>query len=231
VGGAVYAEAGGRHNEPYRFFVVCAILGFRRRAMPHVVLVGDSVFDNAAYSAPDPGVEARLIAELGDQWKVTLLAVDGSLTQQVHEQLAGVPQDVDWLVLSTGGNDALGHQELLVAEAASYAEVLTVFGEAIDRFATDYEVLLKALVREGTHTAVCTIYNGYLPAPYGDVAPVAVSLFNDAIYRLANRYRLPVLELRSICNEPGDYVNGIEPSASGGAKIAGALAELLLSHK
>lgn len=199
--------------------------------MPNVVLVGDSVFDNAAYAAPDPGVEARLIAELGDRWDVTLLAIDGSLTRQVHEQLDGIPKEVDWLVLSTGGNDALGHQELLVAEAASYAEVLTVFGEAVDRFATDYEVLLKALLREGTHTAVCTIYNGNLPAPHGDVAPVAVSLFNDAIYRLANRHGLPVLDLRSICNEPGDYVNGIEPSGSGGAKIARALAELLLSYK
>ncbi len=196
--------------------------------MPHVALVGDSVFDNAAYAAPDPGVQARLGQELGSGWKVTLLAVDGSLTRHVHEQLAGIPEEADWLVLSTGGNDALGHQELLVAEAASYAEVLTVFGEAIDRFATDYETLLKALLRLNERTAVCTIYNGDLPAPYGDVAPVAVSLFDDAIYRLANRYGLPVIDLRTVCTDPGDYVNGIEPSGAGGAKIAGALRDLLL---
>ncbi len=196
--------------------------------MPHVALVGDSVFDNAAYSAPDPGVQALLGHELGSDWKVTLPAVDGSTTKQVHEQLAGIPEDADWIVLSTGGNDALGHQELLVAEAASYAEVLTVFGEATDQFATDYETLLKALLRINDRTAVCTIYNGDLPSPYGDVAPVAVSLFNDAIYRLANRYGLPVVDLRSVCTDPGDYVNGIEPSGAGGAKIAEALRDLLL---
>jgi hypothetical protein len=49
-------------------------------------------------------------------------------------------------------------------------------------------------------------------------------VFNDAILRVAAGHRLPVIELQIICTEPEDYANPIEPSGTGGAKIAAAIA-------
>jgi hypothetical protein len=77
------------------------------------------------------------------------------------------------------------------------------------------------------HTAVCTVYNGALEPERATVARVGLALFNDVILRTAIDLRLDALELRSICTEPGDYANPIEPSDQGGLKIARAISRLL----
>jgi hypothetical protein len=51
--------------------------------------------------------------------------------------------------------------------------------------------------------------------------------FNDVILRTAFQWHLPVIDLRLICTEASDYANPIEPSGSGGAKIARAIAGAL----
>ena len=48
--------------------------------MPHLVLLGDSIFDNAAYTAGGPDVVTQLRAQLPPGWSATLAAVDGSHT-------------------------------------------------------------------------------------------------------------------------------------------------------
>lgn len=48
------------------------------------------------------------------------------------------------LVVSAGGNDALGFAYLLAAPAGSVAETLQLFGSAQDRFASDYEAMAEA---------------------------------------------------------------------------------------
>jgi len=53
---------------------------------------------------------------------------------------------------------------------------------------------------------------------------VALMLFNDAILRTAFEIRAGVIDLRLVCGEPSDYANPIEPSGSGGLKIARAVA-------
>jgi hypothetical protein len=70
---------------------------------------------------------------------------------------------------------------------------------------------------------VCTIYNGDLDASIRRAAAVALSVFNDAIHRVTAYRGVPVIELRQVCTEPGDYANPIEPSVAGGAKIARAI--------
>ena len=39
-----------------------------------------------------------------------------------------------------------------------------------------------------------------------------------------------MIELRAVCSEVADYANEIEPSARGGAKIAGAICGLATGH-
>jgi hypothetical protein len=47
------------------------------KTMPHIVLLGDSIFDNAAYVPGEPPVIEQLRAHLPKNWQATLLAVDG----------------------------------------------------------------------------------------------------------------------------------------------------------
>jgi hypothetical protein len=46
----------------------------------HIVLLGDSIFDNGAYVSGGPDVVAQLRSRLPQGWEATLLAVDGAVT-------------------------------------------------------------------------------------------------------------------------------------------------------
>lgn len=193
----------------------------------HVVLLGDSIFDNAAYVRGGPDVVTHLRGLLPPGARATLLAIDGDVTSGVARQAARIPADATHLVLSVGGNDALGHVGLLSRRARSGAEVLEWFAEVVDGFEIEYARLLELLVRRRLPLVVCTIYNGNLAEAERRAARVALAIFNDAIQRRARAHELPVIELRHVCTEPGDYANPIEPSVQGGAKIAAAIVRAL----
>jgi hypothetical protein len=192
--------------------------------VPHAVLLGDSVFDNAAYVRGGPDVVAHLAGLLPAGWRATLCAVDGAVIDDVPRQLARVPADATHLVLSAGGNDALRHADLLQRRAESSPQVLGWLADARDGFARRYGRLLDALAGRGLPLTLCTVYEGNLGPPADRLAAVALAVFNDAILRHAALRDLPVIELRLVCDTPADYANPIEPSVQGGAKIARAVA-------
>ncbi len=200
--------------------------------MPHVVLFGDSIFDNQSYVQPgEPDVIRQLRARLPADWETTLLAVDGNVTTDIVRQLAHLPTDATHLVISVGGNDALGHLDMLTSPASSVAEALTRLAAIQDQFEPTYRSMLATVLARKLPTAVCTIYNGNFPDPtYQRIATFGVTSWDDTIIRCATERGLPVLELRLICTEAADYANPIEPSARGGEKIADAIAALVTTH-
>lgn len=199
--------------------------------MNHVVLLGDSVFDNAAYVRGGPDVCAQLKGKLTEGWRATLSAVDGSVTSDIRRQLQNLPEDATHLVISAGGNDALQNADILMACAASMAEALNKLADAAERFERSYEEMLEAVLGRKLPTAVSTIYYPRFPdARLQRIAVAALAVFNDAIIRSAFTRGLPLLDLRLICNEAADYANEIEPSSKGGEKITSAILKLLTEH-
>jgi hypothetical protein len=191
------------------------------------VLLGDSIFDNAAYVSGGPDVIAQLRGLLPEGWHATLGAVDGATTRDVRAQLARLPGDATRLVLSVGGNDALGHLDLLAEPARSMAHALGRLAEVAQGFEARYGAMLRDVLARGIPTAVCTIYNPRFPdAETQRLAVTALTVFNDAILRAAFDAHLPVIDLRLVCDEDADYANPIEPSSRGGAKIAAVIAHL-----
>ena len=57
----------------------------------HIVLLGDSVFDNAGYVAGGPDVIEQVRERLPAGWRATLRAVDGSVIGSVERQLHPLP--------------------------------------------------------------------------------------------------------------------------------------------
>ena len=134
--------------------------------MGHVVLLGDSIFDNQTYIAADePAVITQLQARLPEGWQATLIAVDGSVTGDIPTQLEGLPADAKHLVVSVGGNDALQHIDMLYDAAHSVAEVYNRVAAIGEQFERDYRRMLTAVRARHLPTAVCTIYNGNFPDP------------------------------------------------------------------
>ena len=198
--------------------------------MGHVVLLGDSIFDNRAYVAPGPDVIRQLRGTLGQGWQATLLAVDGDVAEDVpRTQLRGLPGDATHLVVSAGGNDALGNMGLLSQRASSVAEALARLSDAQAEFRRSYDGMVRAVVAKGLPTALCTIYDANYPAPQKQVVVAGLALFNDVITRAAFAHGLSLIDLRLICNQSADYANPIEPSVRGGEKIAAAIAQFALA--
>ena len=125
--------------------------------MTHIVLLGDSIFDNGAYTGGGPDVISQLRGILPSGWDATLLALDGARTEDVVRQLIRLPDDTSHLVLSVGGNDALAHGDLLDGPAASAAQVLGFLADAAGGFERRYRRLIGRLMEYGLPVTVCTI--------------------------------------------------------------------------
>jgi len=85
--------------------------------------------------------------------------------------------------------------------------------------------MLDAVVAKGVPVAVCTIYDARFPDPkQRRRASLGLTVFNDCVTREAAARGLALIDLRLILTGDEDLANAIEPSVSGGAKIANAIA-------
>jgi hypothetical protein len=199
--------------------------GSPRRA-PHVVLIGDSIFDNARYVAEGKSVTHHFQHQMPPGWNVTLRAVDGAVAGDVKSQLSNLPAGTTHIIMSVGGNDALRSSNLLEVSSTTVGDSLLRLAEATATFESRYRAALADVVARERPTMICTIYNPQFPDPKMQRAAIAgLALFNDCIIRAAVSQGVPVLDLRFICDAKEDFANPIEPSSRGGEKITAALIE------
>jgi hypothetical protein len=198
--------------------------------MQHLILLGDSIFDNARYVPDRPPVIKQVRRSLPTGWRATLLAVDGHITSDVPRQLARLPADASHLVISVGGNDALGESGILREKVGTVGDAMAVLHRALNEFADAYRQMLQAVLSLSKPTVVCAIYDS-VPDLELD-ARTALGCFNEVILRSAFLAGVPVIDLRLVCTERSDYspLSPIEPSVTGGAKIACSIAEAVTQH-
>jgi hypothetical protein len=200
-------------------------------AAEHIVLLGDSVFDNKSYVGSDPDVIGHLRAKLPNGWKATLLAVDGSTTAEIRTQLARMPRDATYVVVSVGGNNLLHERHTFNEGQVSGQQILETLAAAASDFHKKYAAAVEMLAELRKPTCLCTIYDGNLRPPETIMARAVVAMFDDKIYMEANRNHMSVLELRRVCTSSEDYANPIEPSGKGGEKIAAAIVAHVLRRQ
>ena len=100
----------------------------------HIVLLGDSIFANAAYTQGAPDVVTHLQRLLPAGSKAMLLARDGARLSELAGQLRRVPADASHLVISIGGNDLLQSADLLNLQLRSSDDALRAFASRVDAF-------------------------------------------------------------------------------------------------
>ena len=133
--------------------------------MTHLVLLGDSVFDNAPYVAQGQEVIEQLRRRLPSDWQATLLARDGAVLAGVRDQAARVPLDATHVFVSAGGNDALGWTPVFGERVASIAEALTRLSAVRRDFVRRYDAMLAQVQGLARPAALCTIYDVRFPDP------------------------------------------------------------------
>ena len=109
----------------------------------HLVLLGDSILDNATYVQGRPAVIDQVRDRLPPAWRVTLGARDGNVIVDVDSPTRAAPGDASHLVLSTGGNDVLCEIGLLQEPVGTVGEGLHLLADLRDRFDRDYGQLLR----------------------------------------------------------------------------------------
>ena len=122
---------------------------------------------------------------------------------------------------------APGRTMVLLGDSSA-AHVLDELATIADRFEANYGQLASGIANRTPRLVLCTIYEPPLfDTVTARLARVPLGVLNDRITQIANRLRLEVLELRTVCTEPADFVQQIEPSARGAQKIAAAIAGLM----
>ncbi len=216
--------------------------------MTHVVLCGDSIFDNRPYVEPDePDVTEQVNDLLPEGAKATRLATDGDVTQGVVRQMQSLPIDATHLFISVGGNDALGGINVFTEPVSNVGEALIQVSNLRNQFEVQYRDMLQHVLSKKLSLTVCTIYyprfhsqnlervfplggnvNGEI---FQQMAMAALASYNDVIFRNAFQLKVPLIDLRVLCDEDEDFANPIEPSAKGGKKIARAIVDMLNSSE
>lgn len=198
--------------------------------MKHIVLIGDSIFDNAGYVDEGHSVIDQLRQLLPANQTATLLEVDGDVTKDVHAQLEQLPETTTHIFVSVGGNDALRKASVLNQPTDTVGSAMTLFSDIIMDFQQQYRAMLTAVKHRVERVSICTIHDSV--PNYDSRALTALSLFNEIILKEAFRINAPVIDLRLACHEPSDYsaVSPIEPSRQGGQKITRLIQKVLTEH-
>lgn len=198
----------------------------------NIVLLGDSIFDNAVYL--DEG-QRDVIMHLGEQiptdWSATLCAYDGDVAEGVADQLLELPDDATHLFVSVGGNNALGNIGILDVEVEYSATLFSFMADLTAEFEAKYIAMLDSVLALNKPTTVCTIYYPRMEHEFVQkISVAALASYNDVILKQAILRGLPVIDLRLVCNEDTDYANSIEPSEAGGEKIARTIIRVVNEH-
>jgi lysophospholipase L1-like esterase len=192
-----------------------------------LALFGDSILDNAPYTGGKPDSTAHLQRILRN-WTVERFAQDGATMSNIASQLQECRSRPAVAVLSVGGNDVVQHIHILEPRTTSSGDLLSALLQIADEFEERYSDVARSVAAHAERTVLCTIYEVMLEPPeYAELARVPLGLLNDRIVRVAARLGVDVLDLRSVCTEPADFVMQIEPSARGAEKIARAIAGLI----
>ena len=155
--------------------------------MPHVVLLGDSVFDNGAYVGRGPDVIAQVRERLPAGSTGTLAAVDGALIGNVARQMERVPTSATHLVVSAGGRAVLSTRRATTRRTLSHA----AHGRLLALVAAARIEHLRARYRPRTPVAdgideVLTFHGRTVTVAQDAAAPRALRRALDALARLAS---------------------------------------------
>ena len=210
-----------------------------------IYLLGDSIIDNAPYvqnNEKDVASHLNSMYKSSPQINIYNRAVDGhTMKDLLDTQLSdeGLNEATN-IVVSIGGNDLLGNLYFLIdamglyqgQESKVFQRTTTrnktfedTYFEIIKPMQQEYESVVANLSNYRAKLLLCTVYEGDLvdSDEFSDViysSKTMLSIFNDLVYRTAQKYNAEVLELRDIFVTSEDYANPIEPSHRGGEKFA-----------
>lgn len=172
-----------------------------------IILLGDSVFKNNLYVEKGKAVDELLQKNVDENTRIICLARNDAKINNVYQQLENVNIDLNdkltTLFLSVGGNDIMNLQEKNVD--TTFEKYITL----IDAIKTKLPKV-KLLLLNVYYPPNVLKYNSLIDKWNTNI---------DLEYEY-NDKNIYILNLANLLKDPSDFVFDIEPSISGGEKIA-----------
>jgi|LakMenEpi03Aug12_release.lakeMendotaPanAssembly.Ray.scaffolds.fasta_scaffold230861_2 lysophospholipase L1-like esterase len=172
-----------------------------------IILLGDSVFNNNTFVEKGKAVNELLQKNADENTTIICLARNDSTINNVYQQLENVNIDLNnkliTVFLSVGGNDIMNLQE-----------------ENLDTTFEKYKTLIGAITTKLPNVKL-VLLNIYYPANTSKYDSL-IDKWNTNIHLEyeTNNKNIYTLDLASLLKDPSDFVFNIEPSITGGEKIA-----------
>jgi len=205
--------------------------GMEQRSSPNIFLLGDSVLNNKQYVPNDKSVGAFLKKNYPE---TKLLAKDDAKIKEVYDQLKDMnKKDNQFIFLSVGGNDIMKLIDRHGAPAKN-ENIMEKLRDKVDGIFSEY-VKLVDTIQEKIQGAKIGLFNIYYPIDYSfdfntdpKIIENLITYWNDKLSkkfisfnedkRMLNNPLL--IRIDELLTEPGDFIKQIEPSVSGGRKLA-----------
>ena len=89
--------------------------------------------------------------------KVSLLAVDGHITNDVKEQVIDLPDDTTHMFISVGGNDGLTRMDTFQSTVNTVGEALGILYGMRKDFEDEYKNMINHALSFGIPLTLCSI--------------------------------------------------------------------------
>ena len=197
----------------YKYYVLREPFG-NNKVDKTYVLLGDSILKNNSYVKNGKGIDDILNEKTNNN--THCYAKDESTIVDVYSQLDSIPSDLNkkttTIFLSVGGNDILNN----------YAdkEVSVKDTKVLEPIFNAYKTLIKSIQTKMNESKLILL-DIYYPRniKFAQYKPI-LEEWNKMITDFASTNNLQVINISNILIESTDFTLNIEPSESGGKKIA-----------
>jgi len=181
-----------------------------------IVLLGDSILKNDAYVSNGKSIHNILNERTNGQ--IYCYAMDDSKINQIYNQFDNIPENLNnkhtTIFLSAGGNDILSHYVEQYQDTSDTSILKDMFASYTN---------LVDTIRNKMNNAKLVLLDIYYPnnLKYKQYHPI-INEWNNMIYSYASdiKNNINVFKTSSMLMKDTDFSLGIEPSSSGGEKIA-----------
>ena len=186
-----------------------------QQSQKNIILLGDSILNNSMYVKKDESIQ-NLLVNKGGKNKIYYMAKDGAVIADIYEQFSTIPLELDsdqtLFFISVGGNDILNK-----IKKDNIAKNMT---NNLNKIFSAYKKLIKAIQTRFIKSKI-VLLDIYLPPSLTKLQNDYITQWNKLLsdYSDNNNSIKNLISISLKLTNKDDFVNGYEPSPTGGKKI------------
>ena len=182
----------------------------------NIIILGDSILNNTTYVKKDESIQL-LMTKKADNNKIYYMAKDGAIISDIYDQFSTISLELDSdqtiFFISVGGNDILNKIKKDNKTKNTKSNLNIIFSA--------YIKLIKAIQTRFIKSKI-VLLDIYLPASLTKLQKDYITQWNTLLSNYSEKTDNNIKNLISISlklTDNTDFVNGYEPSFTGGKKI------------